>query len=105
MSAIGADSTGEYAHYPTEAPQVSTVVQDTMAVTAVPVNICTGTHHNIIGITNIQVSVLVENRYDSQESVLYWKLKNIKEWFQLKAKTPASRGGVSYVDRNINCLQ
>ena len=58
---------------PTEAPQVSTIVQ-------VPVNIITGTHQSIIGFASTQVQVLVGDGYDSQQSVLYWKLTNIKEW-------------------------
>ena len=56
---------------PTEAPQVSTVVQ-------VPVNIFTGTLQGIRGFTNAQVQVLVNNGYYSQESVLYWKFIDIK---------------------------
>ena len=83
---------------PTEAPQVSTVVQ-------VPVNIFTGTLQSILGFASTQVRVSVDDGYDSQESVLYWKFTDIKEWCQLKSKIPASRGGVSYGDRKIKCLQ
>ena len=82
----------------TEAPQVSTVIK-------VPVNIFTGTLKGIIGFTSTQVRVLVDYGYDSQYSVLYWKFTDIKEWFQLKAKIPAIRGGVSYGYRKIKCLQ
>ena len=83
---------------PTEAPQVSTVVQ-------VPVNIFTGTLQGILGLTSTQVRVLVENVYDSQESVLYWKFTDIKEWCQLKSKIPEIQGGVYDGDRNIKYLQ
>ena len=58
---------------PTEAPQVSTVVQ-------VPVNIFTGVLQGVLGFTGTQVWVLVDNGYDSQYSVLYWAFTHIKEW-------------------------
>ena len=59
MPATGEDSSGVDENPPTEAPQVSTVVQ-------VPVNIFTGTLQGIIGFTNTQVQVLVNDGYDSQ---------------------------------------
>ena len=83
---------------PTEALQVSTVLQ-------VPVNIFTGTLQVILGFTSTQVRVLVDDGYDIQESVIYWEFTDIKEWCQIKSKIPASRGGVSYGDRKIKCLQ
>ena len=105
MSETAADSTGVYENNPTYAPPVSTVVHVTTAVTSVPVNIFTGALQDIIGIANTQIWFLVNNGYDNQESVFNRKFKNIKEWCQLKAKTPAIRGGISSVDRKINCLQ
>ena len=98
MPVTGTDSTGVGENPPTEAPQVSTVVQ-------VPVNIFTGTLQGILGFTSNQVRVLADDGYDSQESVLCWKFTGIKEWFQLKAKIPASRGGVSYGEREMKFLQ
>ena len=74
---------------PTEAPQVSMIVQ-------VPFNIFTGTLQGIIGFNSTHVCVLVECGYDSQEYVIYWKFRDIKEWFQIKYKIPTSRSGVSY---------
>ena len=44
-------------------------------------------------------------KHDSQESVLYWKFTDIKEFFQLKDKIPVSRSGVSYGDSKIKCLR
>ena len=58
---------------PTEEPQVSTVVQ-------VPANIFMGTLQGIFGFISTQVRVLVDDGYDSQEFVLYWKFTDIKEW-------------------------
>ena len=98
MSATGENSTGVGENLPTETPQVSTVVQ-------VPVNIFTGTLQGIICFTSTQVRVLVDYGYYIQESVLYWKFIDIKEWCQLKSKIPAISGGVFYGDRKIKCLQ
>ena len=83
---------------PTEAPQVSTVVQ-------VPVNIFTGTLQGILGFTSTPVRVLVDDGYDSQESVLYWKFIDIIEWGHIKSRIPASCSGLSYGDKKIKCLQ
>ena len=98
MPATGADSTGVGENPPTEAPQVSMVVQ-------VPVNIFTGTLQGILGFTHTQVRVLVDDGYDSQEYVLYWKFTYIKEWRQLTANVPAICCGVSYGETKIKCLQ
>ena len=97
MPATGAYSTRVGENTPTEAPQVSTVVK-------VSVNIFTGTHQGILGFTSTQVRVLVYNGYESQDSVLYWRFIDIKEWCQLKARIPASRGGLDYGYRRINFL-
>ena len=64
MPEIGADSTVVDEDTPTEAPQVSTVVQ-------VPVKIFTGTLQGIISFTSTHVWVLVDSGYNSQDSVLY----------------------------------
>ena len=98
MPATAADSIRLGKNPPTEAPQVSMVIQ-------VPVNIFTGILQGILGITSTQVRVLVDDGCDIQYSVLYWKFTDIKEWCQLKSKIPSSRSGVSYGDRKIKCLQ
>ena len=67
----GADSTGVGENPPTEAPQVSMVVQ-------VAVNSFTGTLKVIISFTSTQVWILVDVEYDSQDSVLYWKFTDIQ---------------------------
>ena len=95
MPATGEYSTGVGENPPIEAPQFSKVVQ-------VPVTIFTGKLQGILGFTITQVFVLVDDGYDSQESVLYWKFTDTKEWCQLKTKITESRGGVSYGDRKIN---
>ena len=63
---------------PTESPQVSTVVQVATDAPSVPVNIFTGTLQGILGFTINKVRVLMDDVYDIQESVLYWKLTYIK---------------------------
>ena len=70
MQATGVDSTEVGENPPTEAPQVSMVVH-------VPVNIFTGTLQGILGFTSTHVWVLVDDGYDIQESVLYWKFTDI----------------------------
>ena len=105
MSATGADSTEDDKNMPTEAPQVSTVVQVAKAASSVPANIFTETLQDILGFTINQVWVLVDDIYDSQESVLYWEFTDIKEWCQLKSRILASHGGLFYGYRNIKCLQ
>ena len=103
MSATGADSTGVGKNTPKEAPQVSTVLQVATSAPSVPVNIFTGKLQSILGLTITQVQVFVDNGYDRQESVLYWKFTDIKEWCQLKANIPVSHGGVFNGDRKIKC--
>ena len=83
----------------------TTVVQIETAVPSVTVNIFMGTLQGILGFTITQVRVLVDNGYDSQESVLYRKLTNIKEWCQLRASIPIIHGGASYGDRKIKFLK
>ena len=71
MPETGADSTVFCVNPPTEAQKVSKVVQ-------VPVNIFTVKLQGILGFTSTQVRVLVDDEYDIQKSVLYWKFTYIK---------------------------
>ena len=64
-----------------------------------------GTLQGILGFTITYAQVLVDDIYDRQELVLCCKISDINEWCQLKSKISAIRGGVSYEDRKINCLQ
>ena len=48
---------------------------------------------------------MVDNGYENQESVLYWKFTDINKWCHLKANIPVSCGGIYFVDRRIKCLQ
>ena len=78
MSTTGADSTGVCENIPTEAPQVSAVVQYAMDEPSVPANIFTGIFQGILGFASTQVQVLVDYGYDRQDSVLYWIFTYIK---------------------------
>ena len=80
MSAKGSYSKGAGKNLPTEVPQVSTVVQVATAAPSVSYNIFTGTLQGNFAFTITQVRVLVDDVYDSQEYLLYWKFINIKEW-------------------------
>ena len=71
MPATGSDSTGAGNKPPTEAPQVSMVVQVATAAPSVPDNIFTGTLKGILGFIITQVQVLVDEIYDIHELVLY----------------------------------
>ena len=64
-----------------------------------------GTLQGIIGFTNIQVQVLVDDGCYSQDSSMYWKFAYIKEQCQLKSNIPTIPGGVPYGDRKINVFQ
>ena len=70
MPATEADSTRVRGNTPMETLKVSTVVQVATPATSVPVYIFTGKLQGILGFTITQVLVLVDNEYDSQESVL-----------------------------------
>ena len=105
MSATGSDKTREGVDPPTEAPQVSMVVQVATAASSVTSNIFTGKLQGVIGFTVTQVWVLVDDGYDSQKLVLYFIFAYVKDWCQLKSRISASCSGVSYGDRNIKCLQ
>ena len=73
MPSTGAYSTGVGENPPTVAPQFLRFVQ-------VLFNIFTGTIQGILGFTSNQVLVLVDDGYESQESVLYLEFIDIKEW-------------------------
>ena len=63
--------------------------------TPVPTNVFTGTLQGTLGFNTSHIKVLVEDEYDTQYAVLYWKFTDIKEWCHLKSKTPMSYGGIS----------
>ena len=64
-----------------------------------------GTLQGILGVTTSHIQVLVEDGYDTQESVLYWKFIDINEWWHLRYKIDVICSSISFRDRKIKCLQ
>ena len=88
MSASGSEPPEADTNTLIGAPQVSTVKQGAgvsqastnpvQVTTPVPTNLFIGTLQGTLGFATVQIKVLVEDRYDIQESVLYWKFTDIK---------------------------
>ena len=60
---------------------------------------------NICAFTQRQVDVLINDGYNTADALYNWKFNDIREWCELKSKISAARGGASYGDRKIKCLQ
>ena len=78
ISETGENSIEADKNTPIEAPQASTFVQFVKAAPSVTANIFRGTLQGILGFNITQVQVLVDDGYDRQESVLYWKSTDIE---------------------------
>ena len=52
---------------------------------------------NVLGLSN--------DGYDTISTIIHWKYDKIREWCTNKSKFTATRGGASYEDRKIKCLQ
>ena len=104
MSESGAESQEAGHNPPTCGPKVSTMVQGEVAsevstnlakvLTTVPTNVFTETLQGTLGFTTAQIKALVEDGYDTQEALLYWKFIDIKEWCQLKYNTHVIKDGI-----------
>ena len=94
MSEPGAESLEAYQNTSIDLPQY-----------LAPTNVFTNTLQETLGFTTSQVHILDEDGYYTQYLVLYWNFTEIREWCQLKYNIPESRGGISFVDRNIKCPQ
>ena len=60
---------------------------------------------NVLGISVKQREVLSDDGYDTISTIIHWKYYKIREWYRIKFKFTAIRGGDSYGDQKINCLQ
>ena len=60
---------------------------------------------NVLGLSVKQREVLSNNRYDMIYTIIHWKYDNIREWCTTKSKLKTTRGGYSYGDLKIKCLQ
>ena len=60
---------------------------------------------NVLVLSFNQHEVLSDDRYDTISAIIHWKYDNIREWCTTKSKLTTTRGGDSYGDRKIKCLQ
>ena len=60
---------------------------------------------NILGLSVKQRDVLYDDGYDMISTIIHWKYDKIRDWFTTKSKLTTTRGGDSYVGRQINFLQ
>ena len=59
----------------------------------------------VLGFTVRLFTVLIQDRYDLVVTLAYWKHSDIKDWCYQKSKPPQNRGGATYRDRHVKCLQ
>ena len=91
MSESGEEPTEADTNMTTSAPQVSYVeygVNTSQASknpvqlsTLVKTNVFTGTLNGTLEFITDQIKIFIEDGYDTQESVVYWKFTDIKKWF------------------------
>ena len=60
---------------------------------------------NVLGLSVNQSDVLSDDIYDKISTIINCKYNNIREWYTNKSNLTTSRGGASYGDQNIKCLQ
>ena len=90
MSASEEESIEADQHPPIGAQKVSPLAQGSGASqedrnreqisTPVPDNVFTGTLQSTLVFTTVQIRVLVENGYYTQNAVMYWEFTYIKYW-------------------------
>ena len=60
---------------------------------------------NVLGLSVKQCEVLYNDGYYSIYTIIHWKYDKIREWFTTKYNFTTTRGGASYGDLKIKCLQ
>ena len=60
---------------------------------------------DVCHLTLSQTTTLVEDGYDTARSIVHWDFKSIRSWCKTKSKIPVNRGGCTYGDRKIKCIQ
>ena len=60
---------------------------------------------NVLGLSVKQHEVLYDDRYDTIYTIIHWKYEKIHEWCTTKSNLKTTRGGASYGDQKIKCLQ
>jgi len=60
---------------------------------------------NVCHLTLSQRETLVNDGYDTARSLVHWNFNSIRNWCEAKSKMPVTRGGCTYGDRKIKCIQ
>ena len=60
---------------------------------------------NVCHLTLVQRNTLVNDGYDTARSLVHWNYKSIRSWCEGKSKLALNRGGCTYGDRKIKCVQ
>jgi hypothetical protein len=60
---------------------------------------------DVCRLTETQRDVLVNDGYDTARSLVHWNYKSIRNWCESKCKLALNRGGCTYGDRKIKCIQ
>ena len=60
---------------------------------------------NVLGLSVKQLEVLSNDGYDTISTIIHWKYDKIHECCTTKSKFTATRGGASYGNQKIKCLQ
>ena len=60
---------------------------------------------NVLGLSVKQREVLSYDVYGTIYTIIYWNYDVIHEWYTTKYKLKTTRGGDSYGDQKIDCLQ
>ena len=60
---------------------------------------------NILGLTVKQGEMLSDDGYDTISTIIHCNYSDICEWCTTNSKLTTTRGGYSYGDRKIKCLQ
>ena len=60
---------------------------------------------NVCRLTANQRITLINDGYDTARSLVHWNYKSIRSWCEGKSKLAVNRGGCTYGDRKIKCIQ
>ena len=63
------------------------------------------TFTNVLGLSVKQCEVLFADGNDTISTIINWKYDKMCEWCTTKSKLTTFRGGASYGDRKIKCLE
>ena len=61
--------------------------------------------NHVCGLTQLQRNTLINDGYDTADSVKHWKFNRIRDWAEKKASLAAAAGRCTFGDRKIKCIQ